>query len=138
MNPRVLGVVATVAAVSVLALAVLGVLRPQAGTQASGEAEPVATPVAERPALRPERQATAAPSCATCGVVESVRTFEVTGPGGNGGAEAGKSEPQKRIVYRVTIRMDDGSYRAISQPVAPGYGTGEKVRIIDGQVVPRG
>ena len=53
-------------------------------------------------------------------------------------AEAGESGAGRRIVYRVTIRMDDGSYRAISQPVAPGYGAGEKVRIIDGQVVPRG
>jgi hypothetical protein len=60
-----------------------------------------------------------AAACATCGTVEAVRPVEF----------------ENKTVHRITVRMDDGSYRAISQPVAPGIGPGEKVRIVDGAVV---
>ena len=58
-------------------------------------------------------------ACASCGVVESVHTVEAGG-------------------FRVRIRMDDGSRRTFSQPVAPGYEVGEKVRIIEGTDASRG
>lgn len=58
--------------------------------------------------------------------------------GAAGGALAGneiEKNLKKQVSYRVTIRMDDGSYRTVSQsgPAA----IGEKVRIVDGSIVAR-
>lgn len=132
-NPLVLGVATAVIIVSLVAIGALAGILPLAkSTKTQESLEPAANPVGAavnttRPTPGPERGA-ATELCATCGTVESVRAFEVKGEGPG----------RARTVYRVTIRMDDGSYRTISHPVAPGYGTGEKVRIIDGSVVPRG
>jgi len=64
-------------------------------------------------------------ACASCGRVETIRTVVVTG--GPDGA--------RRTVYRVTVRMDDGSYRTLSQASPPAVAVGEAVRITDGAVV---
>jgi len=133
MNPRVVGVAATVAVVGLIGIGVLAGLKPRAGASVPRGAAGVADKaVEERPAAQPGRPAAGAALCATCGTVETVRTFEVNG------AASAESDSRRRIVYRVTIRMEDGSYRTISLPAAPGYGAGEKVRIIDGSVVPQG
>ena len=58
-------------------------------------------------------------ACTTCGTVESVQAVERDG-------------------FHVRIRMDDGSRRTVSQPTAPGYEVGEKVRIIEGANASRG
>jgi outer membrane lipoprotein SlyB len=42
---------------------------------------------------------------------------------------------RKRYVYRVTLRMDDGSFRAISLPGPPAFAVGDKVRVVDGRLV---
>jgi len=133
-NPLGLGAAAAVIAVTLVALVALAGLLPLnrspktqetlAPATTTNPREPVGN--AARPASTTEGPA-AAGLCTTCGIVESVRAFEVRGEA----AGAGKT------VHRVTIRMDDGSYRTISHPVAPGYSVGEKVRIIDGSVVPR-
>ena len=64
-------------------------------------------------------------ACASCGTVEAIRTVMV--PGGPDGA--------KRTVYRITVRMDDGSFRTLSQGLPPSVAVGEAVRINDGAVV---
>ena len=56
--------------------------------------------------------------------------------GAAGGAFAGhevEKNVRARTVYRVTVRMDDGSYRTFSQsaPARPG----ERVRVADGALV---
>ena len=58
--------------------------------------------------------------------------------GAAGGALAGneiEKNMKKQTSYRVTVRMDDGSYRTVAQsaPASPG----EKVRIVDGMLVSR-
>lgn len=61
--------------------------------------------------------------------------------GAAGGAYVGNEIERgmkKRTVYRVSVRMDDGSIRTLTQSTSPGFGVGEKVRIVDGQVVARG
>jgi hypothetical protein len=101
-----------------------------------------------------ERLARAQPgaTCANCGVVESIRMVEVTGDSGivvqqyrdgRGAAtstvdddEASKSA-KRRIAYRVTMLMDDGSYRTVSQSAPPPVAVGNKVRIVEGAVVAR-
>jgi hypothetical protein len=93
------------------------------------------------------RPGPSSPSCATCGVVESVRAV----PGRRGAARSKDVEVRliagspavderdgaSRMSYRVTVRMDDGSYRTLSQSAPPTVGPGEPVRITDGAVVTR-
>lgn len=51
------------------------------------------------------------------------------GSSGTAGATAGSAD-----MYRVTLRLDDGSTRAIMQNSAPTYQTGDRVKMVDGLV----
>ena len=79
-----------------------------------------------------ERTAAAAAArkaaCKTCGVIAAVKAVEVN--------EADKGN--KNTVYRVTVRMDDGSERTLSQAAAPAFGVGSRVRIVNGHALQRG
>ncbi len=58
--------------------------------------------------------------------------------GAAGGALAGneiEKNVKKHYRYRVTVRMDDGSVRTVSQATAPAVAVGERVRIVNGAVV---
>jgi outer membrane lipoprotein SlyB len=58
--------------------------------------------------------------------------------GAAGGAFAGneiEKNVKKRVTYRVTVHMDDGSYRTISQPNPPPVARGARVRIVDGVIL---
>lgn len=60
--------------------------------------------------------------------------------GAAGGALAGneiEKNVKKNYRYRVTVRMDDGSFRTVSQSSAPAVAVGERVRVVDGTVVAR-
>ena len=60
--------------------------------------------------------------------------------GAAGGALAGneiEKQVKKHYSYRVTVRMDDGSFRTLSQSTAPAVAVGERVRVVDGTVVAR-
>ena len=57
--------------------------------------------------------------------------------GAAGGALAGneiEKNVKKHHSYRVTVRMDDGSFRTVSQPDAPAITVGERVRVLNGTV----
>lgn len=58
--------------------------------------------------------------------------------GAAGGAYAGH-EIEKRVrttsSWDVTVRMDNGDLRHFSLPQQPGYLPGDKVRVVDGQIV---
>lgn len=58
--------------------------------------------------------------------------------GAAGGALAG-NEIEKNIkrnhAYRVTVRMNDGSVRSVSQSSPPAFAVGDRVRVINGGVV---
>jgi hypothetical protein len=105
----------------------------------------------------------AALQCPTCGTVLMIRTYEVRGePFDTGGATApGTVAPgtakatgsavsaarpadtampaqdplKKRSVFRVTLRMEDGSVRTVSQGAEPEFRPGDKVRLLPGSVV---
>ena len=111
------------------------------------------------------RKPVPANSCALCGTVESIRIVEVRdeaggagatagGPGageqtvggggtavtllGAGGAIAGseiEKNTKKRYAYRVTVRMDDGSFRTISLSSPPTLAVGDQVRVVEGKLV---
>lgn len=58
--------------------------------------------------------------------------------GAAGGAFAGneiEKNVKKHTSYRVTVHMDDGSIRTVSQPSAPAVTVGERVRVVDGTVI---
>ena len=99
-------------------------------------------------------------NCALCGIVESIRTVEIRdeaaalggglagAPIGNDGsttilrtdgAAASGSETgtsvKRRYAYRVTVRMDDGSYRSVSLSSTPALAVGDKVRVVEGKLV---
>ncbi len=60
--------------------------------------------------------------------------------GAAGGAFAGneiEKNVRKKVSYRVTVRMDDGSVRTVSQPQPPSVAAGDKVRVTNGAVVAR-
>jgi outer membrane lipoprotein SlyB len=57
-----------------------------------------------------------------------------------GGALAGnqiEKNVKKHYSYRVTVRMDDGSFRTVSQSSAPAVVVGERVRVVDSTVIAR-
>lgn len=60
--------------------------------------------------------------------------------GAAGGAYAGneiEKNVKKSTVYRIAVRMDDGSVRSISLQTAPGYAVGDRVRIVNGSQLER-
>ena len=110
----VAGAVASVALLGLGALVVLTSPRGQERSQAVTAKGPDAAP-----------RLAGGSSCASCGTVEAIRTVVV----------AGGADGAKRTVYRITVRMDDGSFRTLSQAMPPSVAVGEAVRITDGAVV---
>jgi hypothetical protein len=64
-------------------------------------------------------------SCALCGTVDSIRTVEIRG----------ETSGVATVAYRVTVRMDDGSFRTVSLPSPPTLALGDKVRVVEGKLV---
>lgn len=84
-----------------------------------------------------EKTATAAAAkkagCRTCGVLAAVRKVEVRRePSG-----AVEAAARKRAVYKVTVRMDDGSERTVTQQAAPALAVGTRVKV-NGDTLERG
>jgi outer membrane lipoprotein SlyB len=139
-----------IAAVSVMALGVIGVA---AVTGVLPNGTPSNVSGAARTESTAPRQTVI---CALCGTIEAIRTVEVVDEasgsvladmGRDGGATIlGSSEgsasgdeiakgTRKRYAYRVTVRMDDGSYRTVSLAVPPTLAVGDKVRVVEGKLV---
>jgi len=56
------------------------------------------------------------------------------------GAPAGNDFEQnvkKLYSYRITVRMDDASFRTLSQSSAPAVAVGDRVRVVDSTVIAR-
>lgn len=61
--------------------------------------------------------------------------------GAAGGAFAGneiEKNMKKSLRYQVRVRMNDGTSRTTYQPHPPAFAVGEKVKIVNGQVVAAG
>ncbi len=95
-------------------------------------------------------------TCALCGTIEAIRTVEVVEEAGgstladvgrdggvrileSSGSSASGNDiakgARKRYAYRVTVRMDDGSYRTVSLVAPPALAVGDKVRVVEGRLV---
>jgi hypothetical protein len=106
-----------------VALVAIG-LAAVVGLVPSRNAAPPAGVVSAKPTeAAPGRAGNAA--CASCGTVEAIRTVVVVGA----------ADGVRRTVYRITVRMDDGSFRTLSQASPPSVAVGEAVRITDGAVM---
>ncbi|MBI4757288.1 MAG: hypothetical protein HY778_18145 [Betaproteobacteria bacterium] len=88
--------------------------------------------------------------CAECGVVESVRSVEVSRDAAGSAAVAGSAVAamarraagdvgeralRPGVSYRVTVRMADGSRRSVYRSDDLGVGVGQKVRLVDGELI---
>jgi len=78
--------------------------------------------ISQKTAAQPARAPQALPPCANCGTVEAIRQVQV-------------DRPQKSTAWRIAVRMDDESHRALSQAEPPALAVGDKVRIADGRAV---
>jgi outer membrane lipoprotein SlyB len=61
--------------------------------------------------------------------------------GAAGGAYAGneiEKNTKKSLRYQVRVRMDDGTSRSVSLSHPPAFAAGDKVRVVNGQVVAAG
>lgn len=61
--------------------------------------------------------------------------------GAAGGAYAGheiEKNVRKSTIWRVTVRMDDGSARMLSQSTQPAFAVGDKVKVVNGALAARG
>ena len=58
--------------------------------------------------------------------------------GAVGGGFAG-NQIEKKVKttkhYEISVRMDDGSHRTMTQETAPPFAIGDKVKIVDGALV---
>lgn len=65
------------------------------------------------------------PACTNCGVIEAMRPVETKG-------DAIEKNVKKRTAWRVTVRLDNGVRKTLSQAAQPPFEVGERVRIVDG------
>ena len=68
------------------------------------------------------------------GSANTAMTFLGTVAGAITGDETERNV-KKRYAYRVTVRMDDGSFRTISLSSPPTLAVGDKVRVAEGKLV---
>lgn len=93
-----------------------------------------AQPQAQPPATSPTDTA-AMPGAMPNAIVMSIEPMPRQGAvGGSGTAGATGSSMGDDKVYRVTLRMDDGTTRVVTQEKAPTYRTGDRVNMMDGMI----
>jgi hypothetical protein len=93
-----------------------------------------------RPAAEKPRTAVKSPVtwlCLECGVVQSVHEVDSKGAGSGVGAVLG-NEVEKQVkhtkTYEITVRFDDGAIRMITEPTAPSWRVGDKVKVLNGVI----
>ncbi len=127
-HPLVLGAAASVMVASLVGAAAIGGLLPNARSDKTEAPAPKSAPVADSTRQDAPRLAAHEAGCASCGTVESIHAVELKG-------NALERKVSKRYSYRIKVRMDDGTFRAVSQIDAPALEAGERVRVRDGAVI---
>ena len=131
VSPLIMAVAASVAIAGLIGLSALSGMLPIKRAAMRDEG----------PVPRGESKPGQPRACGVCGTIESIRTVEVLDEAGRA---AGAAVPKngadadgvrKRQVFRVTLRMDDGSFRAISLSSPPAFAVGDKVRVVEGRLV---
>jgi hypothetical protein len=129
--PRLVGGIAAIL-VSSIAIGSLAITAPGFnGVFASGEPpEAAAAPAVAAPPTRAYR-------CAECGVIESTREIEARDKSSRANASGriaagGEIEETRARNYEITIRLQDGSMRVITDANPARWRYGERVTIIAG------
>lgn len=129
--PRMVGGIAAIL-VSGIAIGSLAI----SGQNSNGAFAPGESPeAAAAPAIAAPRHQTY--RCAECGVIESTREIEASGEktGVNASgpiAAGGQIEWKPARMYEITIRLQDGSMRVITDAYPARWRRGERVKIIAG------
>ncbi|MFZ5557266.1 MAG: glycine zipper 2TM domain-containing protein [Pseudomonadota bacterium] len=133
---------------------------PAASKPTAASARPTAVPVAAAPCLdcgvvesiraSEAKAAGSGVGAVAGGVTGGVIGNQIGGGSGRviatvvgaaGGAYLGneiEKNVKKSTVYQVTVRMEDGSTRTVTESAPPAYRVGEKVKIVDGRLAARG
>lgn len=99
--------------------------------QSRSQAQP---PQAQPPGAMPADTATM-PAGMPNAIVMSIEPMPRQGAvGGSGTAGATGSSMGEDKVYRITLRMDDGTARVVTQEKAPTYRAGDRVTMMDGVI----
>jgi hypothetical protein len=114
------------AGVTVLLFSLVGAAAITGRIPGAGQHDENALPALEKTAAAAAAKRAA---CKTCGVIAAVKAVEVNEI---------EQPANRNTVYRVTVRMDDGSERTLSQAAAPTFGVGSRVRIVNGHALERG
>lgn len=113
----------------------------EVGVFAKGVAELaiIAPAIAETAAGAYKSTGARANKCVDCGVVESMR--EIDSPDASSGAHAqgrtilamrGETAPDRAPTLEITIRLQDGSLRVLTDPSPANWRRGERVQIMAG------
>jgi hypothetical protein len=112
-------------------------------TRSAGEAAAQGKPVNFRAGARlPARK----PSCPSCGVVDSIKPQPARSDDGKLAAALGTtgrayqidSEKLGSFSFVVIVRMENGTMRTIHENQRPPFSIGERVKLVNGTVIPLG
>ncbi|HEV8644708.1 MAG TPA: hypothetical protein VGR01_03995 [Burkholderiales bacterium] len=112
-------------------------------TRRAGETAAQGKPVNFRPGARlPARKS----SCPNCGVVDSIKPQQASGDDGKLTAALGTTgrayqinrEELSSFSFVVIVRMENGTLRTIHENQRPPFSIGERVKLVNGTVIPLG
>jgi hypothetical protein len=112
-------------------------------TRSAGETAAQGKPVSFRSGARlPARK----PSCPNCGVVDSIKAQQASDGDGKLAAALGTtgrayqidSEKLSSFSFVVIVRMENGTVRTIHENQRPPFSIGERVKLVNGTVIPLG
>jgi len=112
-------------------------------TRSAGETAAQGKPVNFRPGARlPARK----PSCSNCGVVDSIKPQQASSNDGKLAAALGTTgrayqinrEEFSSFSFVVIVRMENGTLRTIHENQRPPFSIGERVKLVNGTVIPLG
>jgi hypothetical protein len=116
-----------IAAIGVIVFSVVGIASMMGwmpGVFSGGSAATGSAGASSAGAVRP--QVTLAPPCDDCGTIESIRAHRI------------EQDKKSAVTYQITVRMSDGTTRAVYEPTPPAHAIGERVRVSErGLVVAR-
>lgn len=112
-------------------------------TRSTGETSAQGKPVNFRPGARlPTRKG----SCPDCGVVDSIKSQQAGSEEVKPAAQLGTTgraykmarEKLSSFSFVVIVRMENGTLRTIHENQRPPFGIGERVKLVNGAVIPLG
>jgi len=112
-------------------------------TRKPGEAVPQGIPISFRPGAR---VSAGKPSCPNCGIVDSIKPQQASGDGDKLANALGttgmayKVDRQERgsSSFTVVVRMENGTLRTVHENHRPPFSIGERVKLVNGTVIPLG